>query len=361
MNELVEKKAHKIFMKNNTLVQAKYDLTFLQNKVFLLMLYEFQKTKSKGLKILIKRSEFKKLSSRRNDTTQSGLEKVFSDLRKKPIYFYESKNGSERWGEYGFISGYEYVKDEDSFLIKADERVYGLVQNYLDNGYTPNNLSILLNLSNYYAQRFYDLIRLWSGTKSVIEYRIDKLKEYLGLEGKYKDYSTFKRRVIKPAIKELVEKKVFKIDFEEVKEGRKIVALRFTVVDLDRRAYFKEPDVTSIEINDNKSDTEVIDKNESSIDSNAEFHIPEPGFLHSSVIKGFISNFKDVDFNDEDNKQAFIDAAMVTFYKDKVEIITPDQYGFFRTTLKNKLNDIQFKKGKEDADKIDDLEWERLK
>ena len=59
------------------------------------------------------------------------------------------------------------------------------------------------NNTNYYAQRIYELLRLWSGTKTVITYGVEELKEFFMLQDSYPQYGNFKRRVILPAIKEL--------------------------------------------------------------------------------------------------------------------------------------------------------------
>ncbi|WP_330409788.1 replication initiation protein [Romboutsia maritimum] len=114
----------------------------------------------------------------------------------------------------------------------------------MESGYTPNNLAVLFGLGNYYAQRLYDLLRLWSGTKSIITYSVDELKMYLSLEGKYGDYNTFKRRVILPAIKALVGIGCFEIDIKENKVGRKVDSIDFIVKDLDKRKYFTKDDTT---------------------------------------------------------------------------------------------------------------------
>ncbi|OOB74923.1 hypothetical protein AXF41_14575 [Clostridium haemolyticum] len=84
-----------------------------------------------------------------------------------------------------------------------------------------------MKLRNPNAYRLYDLLRLWSGVKTKINYTIDELKEYLMLDGNYPEYGNFKRRVIVPAIKELNKTGFFEIDFKEVKQGRKVVSIDF--------------------------------------------------------------------------------------------------------------------------------------
>lgn len=40
-------------------------------------------------------------------------------------------------------------------------------------------------MNNYYTQRLYDLLRVWSGTKQIINYEVEELKALLQIEEKY--------------------------------------------------------------------------------------------------------------------------------------------------------------------------------
>lgn len=66
---------------------------------------------------------------------------------------------------------------------------------YID-GYTPIKLQIWLSLKNTYAQRFYDLLRMWSYTKKTVNYRVDDLKTYLQIEDKYSEFKDFKKELL---------------------------------------------------------------------------------------------------------------------------------------------------------------------
>lgn len=61
------------------------------------------------------------------------------------------------------------------------------------------------------------------------QFTIDELQQKLGLTGKYAQYGVFKLKVITMAQKEINEKTSIDIDFAEIREGRKVAAVRFTM------------------------------------------------------------------------------------------------------------------------------------
>ena len=63
----------KVLMKHNSLVKAKYNLTLVQNRVFELLLYKFQKEKDGILSCEIHRNELRNLIGKEKDKTIKGV------------------------------------------------------------------------------------------------------------------------------------------------------------------------------------------------------------------------------------------------------------------------------------------------
>lgn len=238
-------------------------------------------------------------------------------------------------------------------------------------GYTPVNVQIWLSLNNSYAQRFYDLLRLWSGTKDTINYKLDEIKELLMLEDKYSKYNDFKRRVILPAIKELNETGYFEIDIKENKVGRKVDSIDFYIKDLDKRKYFtkdeiikeipgielEEVAITSDE-NDFENKEEIILNDNVIIEpeiisdikeNKVEIFIPDESIFTKGTLRRVRMDFKDIDFKNKYMEKAFEDAVMITLDKDDVETIKATSYKFFKGTLDNKIVEYKLEE-KEDLD-----------
>lgn len=373
MNLIEELESNRILMKNNMLVKARYSLSLIENRVFLSMLYKLQKKSDGVLTCSISHSEFKDIIKFKQKNTVKGVLEVLEDLRKKPIYFKEEKKNKKGnlWGAYGFINGYEYDDELGIFNIEASEKIHNLLKEYLKMGYTPVNVQIWLSLNNSYAQRFYDLLRLWSGTKDTINYKLDEIKELLMLEDKYSKYNDFKRRVILPAIKELNETGYFEIDIKENKVGRKVDSIDFYIKDLDKRKYFTKDEIIKeipgIELeevaitydeNDCESKEEIIINDKVIIEpeiisdtkeNKMEIFIPDESIFTKGTLRRVKMDFKDIDFKNKYMEKAFEDAVMITLDKDDVETIKATSYKFFKGTLDNKIDEYKLEE-KEDID-----------
>ncbi|OXX84952.1 hypothetical protein AVM15_01385 [Paraclostridium benzoelyticum] len=373
MNLIEELESNRILMKNNMLVKARYSLSLIENRVFLSMLYKLQKKSDGVLTCSISHSEFKDIIKFKQKNTVKGVLEVLEDLRKKPIYFKEEKKNKKGnlWGAYGFINGYEYDDELGIFNIEASEKIHNLLKEYLKMGYTPVNVQIWLSLNNSYAQRFYDLLRLWSGTKDTINYKLDEIKELLMLEDKYSKYNDFKRRVILPAIKELNETGYFEIEIKENKVGRKVDSIDFYIKDLDKRKYFTKDEIIKeipgIELeevaitydeNDCENKEEIIINDKVIIEpeiisdtkeNKMEIFIPDESIFTKGTLRRVKMDFKDIDFKNKYMEKAFEDAVMITLDKDDVETIKATSYKFFKGTLDNKIVEYKLEE-KEDID-----------
>lgn len=382
MNDYKDIQNPKILMKNNVLIQAKYSLTLVENRIFLLMMYKLQKESNGVLSCEISHDEFKQIIKHAKDKTIKNISKSLSSLRKKSIFFMEEKENKKGiiWGEYGFLNGFTYDDERKIFKIEASEKIYDLLNNYLQTGYTPANLVALFSMKNYYAQRLYDLLRLWSGTKSVINYSLEDLKMYLQLDESYPEYGNFKRRVILPAIKELNETGYFEIDFKENKVGRKVDSIDFYVKDLDKRKYFTKEDVVEeiptlvIEEVAITTDNAVFNnKEERTFKSNYaissenvdnhkisefEFFVPDEDIFTKGTLRSFKKDFRNIDFKNEYMEKAFDDAVSITLERDDVEIIKVSSYKFFKGCLDNKIVEYKLEE-KEDVahNKEMDMFW----
>lgn len=352
MSNLTDIENPKILMKNNVLIQSKYSLTLNENRIFLLILYKLQKNYNGSMHCDIHYDEFKEIIKRTNDRTVKKISSYLEGLMNKSIFFIEKKRNDKLiWGQYNFISGYQFDEETQIFRIESPKKIYTLLDQYLKTGYTPANLAILFSLKNYNAQRLYDLIRVWSGTKQTINYKIEDIKMYLMLEDSYPQYSNFKRRVILPAIKELNESGFFEIDIKENKSGRKVESIDFIVKDLDKRKYFSKDDVIDqigeSNIYEQSSVPEPFEENKINLKTeksilNREFFVPDETVFTKGTLRSFKMDFENIDFKNDYMKKAFDDAVMITLDKDDVETIKAVSYKFFKGTLDNKV--LEYKK-----------------
>ncbi|WP_016680908.1 replication initiation protein, partial [Yersinia pestis] len=82
-------------------------------------------------------------------------------------------------------------------------------------------------LKRTYSIRIYELLMQFKSIGERI-ISVEDFRSMLGLDEKYKEFPILNRAVIKPALKELNEKSDLTVFVESIKNGRKVVALRFT-------------------------------------------------------------------------------------------------------------------------------------
>ena len=343
-----------VLMKHNDLVNAKYESKLVHNRVFVYLLYAFQKyTDEDRLVHEVSREELCKFVLKQNERTIKGLRTMLSDLRKKELFLInENDDGSIDYITAGFIDKFSYNDKTDRFTITADAHVHRLLHRYLKDGYTPINLEIWMSLKNSYAQRFYDLLRSWSGSKRTINYSLDYIRKVMLLENKYKVYADFKKRVLIPAIEELNNTGYFEIEFEEKRLGRTIDSIDFIVKDLDKRVYFnKKEKQKEIEL-EGKEITDIVPNNFESMKNKIdELYIPNKKLFTAKTLNDFANDFKDIDFKDNKYKTLLQEAIMVTLDKDDSEKIYVKSYNYFKKTLDNKLNNLSTKENKNEFNK----------
>ena len=222
-----------ILFKSNTLIKAKYDFTVSQNRVLQKVFYEIQKNKINVAEIDL--DDMKKLIKHKDYNTVEGIKEFLKNLKENEIMQIE-KNGS--WAVSSVVSFYSYNITTQTFKIEIPLGLLDLIHQYTKTGFTPTNVTKYISLGATNAQRLYELLRMWTGSKKVIEYSVDEIKKYLMLQDKYKVFQNFKVRVIEPAIKELREKELLDIyDVEYIKTGRKVTSIKFYVKDLEPRTY----------------------------------------------------------------------------------------------------------------------------
>lgn len=366
--DIIKKDSDKylILNKNNIMIKAKYNLNTIETKLYLNILYNLQKhlinknfdiNGNDDISISIDRIDFKELVPGIQYLEPAKLIKLFGGLRSKNIY-YKLKS---KWEVFGFIEKASYDSKSDTVVIKMDRFIADMLINYKDSGYTPLNMALMFGLEGMYSYRLYELIRLWSNTKDVITYSVDELKEYFMLDDKvsYNKYNNFKTKVILPAIEELNELKIFEIQIEENKVGRRVDSIDFKVKDLDKRKYFDKSalkEVAASKENENNkglellSDEKCINTQEKEKETlkieNKGFYVPDETVFTKGTLRSFKMDFAHIDFKDDYMKRAFDDAIMIALDRDDVETIKATSYKFFKGTLDNKI--VEYEKEKEE-------------
>ena len=117
--------------------------------------------------------------------------------------------------------------EQDSGIIEIEIDKYVLP--YLVNlkkSFTKYELGYILAMKSKYSIRIYELMKSYEFKKQV-EFTVDDLQ--LKLMSDYDRYNNFKQKVIEIAVEEINHLTDIIISFEEIKRGRKVDSLLFTI------------------------------------------------------------------------------------------------------------------------------------
>jgi plasmid replication initiation protein len=94
--------------------------------------------------------------------------------------------------------------------------------------YTRYRMINLINLENCHSEAMYELLKQFESAGQRRIY-LDDMRNMLGLGKKYPLYSNLRAKVIEPTVEEINKFTDINISYEELKQGRRIVALHFKI------------------------------------------------------------------------------------------------------------------------------------
>lgn len=330
-----------LLMQSKQLVHTSYEVTAIQNRIFYYCLLTAQKEKNGELSCTVKLEDLKKLIPNKNQRTLSNIKKTIQILKQTSLEFEKREDGDTIECDYNLIAGSEYNVNKETFEIKLADRLYRHLIDYTV--YAPLNLDILTKFKSFYAQRLYELLRLWSRTDTlkVKSFKIEQLRFVLGVEDKYPAYKNFKQRVLNQAVKEINQVGNMKVDIEEVKNSRRVDEIKFMIYDYEKKVYFKKNAQNSIVSNADLNESKEIEvENKYKKDESKTFYVPNKKLFTSKTLENFISDFKDYDFKDNTYKKLLQEAILIALEKDDEEKIKVKSYKYFKATLENKIKNI---------------------
>ena len=129
------------------------------------------------------------------------------------------------WGAFNLISSFYY--EDGDFYIEIPNRIFIAMTQKEELYYTTIHLLEQKALKNHYAMIFYEIFKKYENINIPIFDLID-LKDLTGTIAKYKEYRDFKRYVLIKGLDELNKMDlIYTYDFEEIKEKRAVVKIKF--------------------------------------------------------------------------------------------------------------------------------------
>ncbi|MGU8478852.1 replication initiation protein [Clostridium perfringens] len=218
-----------IVSKSNKLINGRYNLGVNEQKVIITMTSLIDINDKNFNKVTFTMKELSKILSVSVDNLYRDVRKIMTNLRKKDIFIDErDENGVGRIIETSFVTTAIYDNKHGILTLEFSEvlRPYLLELKGLFTSYRLDNA---LNLSSKYSIRIYEKLKCNEFRKNFI-WSIDELKNDLMLEQKsYNLYSNIKQKIILIAVNDINKHTDIRVEFEEVKSGKKVIAVKFII------------------------------------------------------------------------------------------------------------------------------------
>lgn len=211
-----------LIVKSNDLIEARYELNLNEQKIILYAVSKVDTNKKHFNIVPINVREFFKLLDTSTER-YTELKQVTNELRKKTLII-DTGNGEIITG---WLSSIEYKKDTGTIEIEFSNKLIPYLLQ-LKEKFTRYQIKNILYLSNKHSIRIYELLKQYE-TIGKRTFTVDELKKILMLEEQYNRFYDFERYVLKPTMEEINEYTDITIDYEKLKQGKSIQALRYTI------------------------------------------------------------------------------------------------------------------------------------
>lgn len=136
-----------------------------------------------------------------------------------------TRNESPELWQINVCSMANYNKKEGYITIEFTDRIMPYLSQVRQK-FVLYNLKEIANFGSLYTTRLYELIQEFKETGYMIK-SVDKLREVFAVGNSFKLYADFKRRTFDHACQEINDQYKMNLGYEEIKEGRKVIAVKF--------------------------------------------------------------------------------------------------------------------------------------
>lgn len=169
--------------------------------------------------------EYKKEFKVRSNNIYNEMTSVADSLFERKIVYYDDRGvlTKKRWV---ITSRFDDSSKKVSLQFHPDLIMDLLV---FRGKYTKLNYSFLTSIKNSYTGRIYELLRQYLALKKRV-FDLNDLRFKLNLlDGEYPNYANLKQKILTPSVKWINENSDINIDFTEIKKGRKVVGIHFSI------------------------------------------------------------------------------------------------------------------------------------
>lgn len=253
--EIARSRSYKVVKSNEIIQKARYDLPLVEIKAFSFILSKIKPTDQAGQKYTFTLNEYCRVLGieTNNGKNIQTIKQSLQNLRSK-TFWVMLENGDETtvgWLDKAWIN-----HGSGKITVRLDETIQNYVIGLFDGKFTQYELLCTLPMRSSYSIRIYELLKSYANLKKHT-FDVEELKNMLGCTH-YVRFPDFRRKVLDVSTKEINRYTDLSVSWEPVTKGRKVVAISYSIKQLDSWGRFENMDRTSKQLDGQMSIDDFI-------------------------------------------------------------------------------------------------------
>lgn len=210
---------------NYFIMHSSYDLSIEEQKIILTLASMVQPEDDEFKAYKFKIKDFMNLLNVKDQSKYTEIPRMTKGLMKKVFEIHEGNKIIQT----AWLSGAVYEKGSGEVELKFSSYLKPYMLQLKDK-FTQYQLANILSMKSKYSPRIYEILKCNQFKKQgFIVIELDELRKLLKAEDIYPLYADFKRYILLRTKKELQKLSDICFDFEEIKTGRKVTAVKFYI------------------------------------------------------------------------------------------------------------------------------------
>lgn len=226
MRKKLESRPKNYVVKSNALVEARYRLSLQESQIIFWLLTQIEPNDEDFKPHKLEIIEFTNLTQVKSGNRYSELRRITKHLMQRVMEIHEPE--TKEIIQAAWLSSAHYKPSQGCVYLEFSPKLKPYLLQ-LKSHFTKIDIIDTLKLKSIYAIRIFELLLQYNhiGNRKIT---IIDLRTYCRIEEKeYSFYADLKRKVIEKAKTEINTKTEYSVDYTEIKESRKVVAIEWTI------------------------------------------------------------------------------------------------------------------------------------
>jgi plasmid replication initiation protein len=215
-----------IAIQHNNLVEAKYFMTLQQKRIMIWLISQIKPDDIDFKEHVLSIRELINICQLSGESSFKEIRDITFSLIEKGIRIIDITDpDNKREIQVSWLSSADYYQGQVKLSFSPKLKPY-LLQ--LKEKFTAINVIDLMQFKSVHAIRIYELLKQYQDIGERV-LSLEEIKECCGVKGKHKQYIDFEKYLLLIAQREINKKSDIHIEFERIKQSRKIVGIKFII------------------------------------------------------------------------------------------------------------------------------------